>query len=507
MRKTRIIALFLLLAMSLGLFASCDGDSGVVNDGGDRVGDSWEGVNFKGQEVRFCISVNQYEEATFPAADIYTKGPDKAGSNEVTKAVLARNKKAEEELNVKVVYSTRNLTYDKILEDVRNIVTTGSKASPDIYNNDVNGLSWAMADGLLWNVKNPGEDVKNYFDFTKDCWYQEYIKGCTFNQNKYYIFAGDYFVDMIRMAWVVYVNHDIFARNLGNMPEWCTSIDIFYDYVGEGEWDMDMMMDIAGRVHSDSGLLGVTERTDTIVGLATNHLTHMVYPSSSGITLYYLDKENGYRPSVITDSSEFQRLAQKYTQLMEAKGVYVSAQTFEGIRDNTIHFSEGNVLFATQRLGEMESDAFRSSSIDKGLVPFPKWNKNEQDDYHTVVHNQAELGAILNTAKAYSAASALMQHLNENSKEFVHAYYEKGLKYKYNSDKNSRKMMDLVRECTDDPFSLTIGNRCEELYTGTGKLVGIDLYKSETVASTFDSEKDAYLDCMNKMIEKFNKFD
>jgi len=312
---------------------------------------------------------------------------------------------------------------------------------------------------------------------------------------------------MIRMAWVVYINHDIFTRNLNSMPEWCTSLDVFYDYVAEGEWDMDLMMDIAGRVHADSGVMGVTERNDIVVGLATNNVMNRVYPSSSGITLYYLDKENSYRPSVISDSSQFQRLAQKYTQLMEAKGVYQSDWSADGLRDNTLHFAEGNVLFVTQRLGEMESGVLRDFNASKGLVPLPKWNKNEQDYYHTVVHNQAELGAILNTAKAYSAASALMQHLNENSKEFVHAYYEKGLKYKYNSDKNSRAMMDLVRECTDDPFSLTIGNRCEELYTGTGKLSGIDLYKSDTVASTFDSEKDAYVDCMNKMIEKFNIFD
>ncbi len=507
MKKTRIIALLLLLTMLLGTFASCGGGGDVVIDGGDRVGDSWEGVDFKGQKVNLCISINEYNEATFPAADIYTKGPDKANSNEVAKAVLARNKKAETELGIEIVYSTKNLTIGEILDDIRGIVTTGSKNSPDIYNNDVSGLAYAMVDGLLWNVKDPGDDVKNYFDFTKNGWYQEYIKGCTFNQDKYYIFAGDYFIDMIRMAWVVYVNHDIFTSNLNSMPAWASTLDSFYDYVGIGDWDMDKMIDIVGRVHSDSGDLGVTERSDTVVGLATNNVMSMVYPSASGITLYYLDKENGYRPSVITDSGSFQRLAQKYVQLMASKGVYQSEWSAAGLRDNTIHFAEGNVLFITQRLGEMESGVLRDFNAAKGLVPLPKWNKNEQKDYHTVVHNQAELGAILNTAKAYSAASALMQFLNEESKDVVHAYYEKGLKYKYNDDKNARAMMDLVRECTDDPFSLTIGNRCEDLYMGGGKLAGLQLHKSDTVASTFASEKDSYIDCMNRMIEKFNQFD
>lgn len=146
-----------------------------------------------------------------------------------------------------------------------------------------------------------------------------------------------------------------------------------------------------------------------------------------------------------------------------------------------------------------------SALAAKGLVPIPKWDQDEQDDYHTVVHNQAELGCILNTAKAFSASSALMQYLNENSSKVVNAYYEKGLKYKYNDDVNARKMMDIVRDSTDDPFSLTIGRLCEELYTGASSLSGMDLRKGSTISSTFASEKDAYIDCMQKAIQKFNE--
>ena len=506
MRKARLIALFLIFSMLTCFLASCSGGGSTVEDGGDRVGDSWDGVNFKGQTVKLCISINQYDEASFPAADIYTRGPDTAGSNEVAKEVLARNKQACETLGINIEYSERDLPYNKIVEDVRSIVTTSSKNSPDIYNNDINGLSWAMLNGYFWNVKNPGEGVKNYFDFTKDGWYTEYIKGCTFNQDKYYIFAGDYFIDMIRMAWVTYVNHDIFKSNLNKMPAWCTSLDEFYSYVKEGIWDIDMMIEIAGAVHADSGVLGVTERNDTIVGLSFTHVTNIVFPSASGITLYYLDKDNGYRPCVMEDSNQYQKLALKFTELMNAKGVFQNATTIQGIKDVTLHFVEGNVLFAMQRLGEMESTALRDFSAAKGLVPIPKWNQNEQDDYHTVVHNQAELACILNTAKAYSASSALMQYLNENSEKVVHAYYEKGLKYKYNDDKNSREMMDIVRDCTDDPFSLTIGRICEELYTGTPALSGMPLNRSSTISSTFASEKDAYIDCMNKALEKFKNF-
>ena len=85
----------------------------------------------------------------------------------------------------------------------------------------------------------------------------------------------------------------------------------------------------------------------------------------------------------------------------------------------------------------------------------------------------------------------------------VYTYYEKGLKYKYNDDENARAMMDIVRETSGSPFGFEIGDLCQQLYTGTGTLKGLYIKDNDTIASTYASEKDAYNDCMKKMIEKF----
>ena len=100
-----------------------------------------------------------------------------------------------------------------------------------------------------------------------------------------------------------------------------------------------------------------------------------------------------------------------------------------------------------------------------------------------------------------------MHFIAEESDQVVHAYYEKGLKYKYNSDKNARAMMDLVRETTDSPFGFQIGVLCQSLYTGSPALKGLLIKDNATISSTFASEKDAYNDCMARMIEKFEKLD
>ncbi len=506
MRIQKILSMLLAVIMlfsALSLLASCNAGS-VVTDGGDREGDSWDGVNFEGQTVKMSISTNQCSECTFPAADIYTKGPDTAGSNEVAKEVLSRNADAERLLGINIEYVETDWHFSEVQGDIRSIVQTASKNSPDVYNNDMYGLCRAMVDGLLWNVKNPGEEVKSYFDFEADGWYHEFMKGCTFDQNKYYTFAGDYFIDMIRMAWVIYVNHDIFSANIGKMPHWCGSLNEFYEYVDAGFWDMDVLIDIIGRVHVDGGKLGYTECEDPVVGIAYNHGSDWIVSSSAQITLYYQDKEDGYKPKVMDSVDTFQKLADKYAEMMETKGAL-----YDGLAlSSTEHFLHGNALFAFSRLGEMESTQLRDFPAAKGLVPVPKWDDNQQEDYHTVVSDQIEVGAILKTARAFSAASALMQYLNENSKDVVHAYYEKGLKYKYNDDKNARAMMDIVRETTDAPFGMQIGVLCQSLYTGTGTLSGMKFLKDHKAwSSVYNSEKDAYVDCLNKMIEKFEKLD
>lgn len=92
---------------------------------------------------------------SFPAADIYTKGPDTADSNEVSKEVLARNTAAAQTLNLRIVYSTADLPYAGVLENLRSIVQTASAASPDIYNNDMYGLCRAMMDIVRQTTDSP----------------------------------------------------------------------------------------------------------------------------------------------------------------------------------------------------------------------------------------------------------------------------------------------------------------------------------------------------------------
>ena len=100
-----------------------------------------------------------------------------------------------------------------------------------------------------------------------------------------------------------------------------------------------------------------------------------------------------------------------------------------------------------------------------------------------------------------------MQYLNEESEKGVYAYYEKGLKFKYNDDKNTRMMMDIVRDTTDSPFSWQVGWACLDLYTGSPALKKLFLNNNKTISSTFAVEKDAYASCLQQVIDRCKGFE
>jgi len=515
MKLTKLLSLLLVCVFVLTpVLCSCGGDDGGVDDGGDRGADgSWDGVDFEGSTLSICVSANQDSEVTFPAADIYTKGPDAVTTEEVQKKVLARNERVATMLGLNVEYSTRDLAYSEVLDDISKLVQGAAEDAPDIYNNDMYGLTRAMVAGYLWNVKNPGTDVegnevKNYFDFTYDGWNYEYMKGMTFDQEKLYILAGDYFLDLVRMAWVLYVNVDMFNENAAALDY--EDVNHFYEYVAAGVWDYEMMRDICRKIWNDNGNeRGKTDKNDSRIGLAINHVSDGIFISATGVTTFYQDEN--YTPRVMADIGTYNLMASELRAIISGNGASnAKMETGDGIYyeqlvlSSTEYFFDGNFLFAMSVLGELESPAMRDVTFQKGLVPLPKWDEQRQERYHTMAHDQAELGAILNNAKSFGRASAYMQAVNEESKDVLHEYYEKGLKFKYSEDKGIRTMIDLVYNTIDSPFGMQLSSLITANASQT--LVGMASAATDNkVASTFGSEKQAYDSALSATLESFAK--
>lgn len=513
MNLKKWICLVLALVLSLTVLVSCNnGSQGGNTDGGDRGDDgSWDGVDFKGAEVRMAVSVNKDSECTFPAADIYTScTKDSATSGDkVQKAARERNEKVASILNLKVTYVSKDLSYGLVLEDMEKLVASGANDSVDVYNNDLYGLLRATVADYLYNVKNPGEGIKNYFDFSHDGWYTDFMNGCTLNKDKIYVFSGDYFIDMVRMAWVLYVNADMFNANSDVLNY--ADVDEFYAYVLDGQWDYDQLSNMCKMIHLDTVNRGQTDKGDARLGLAVNHVGGWIFSSSSGAAsaLYQDPATLNAKVKSADEIQDLYDMNAEYGKLYTTLGVYYE----QPVISSTQLFMNKTVLFSQSVLGELESEEFRKVEMTKGLVPIPKYDMYRQSNYHTMVHDQTEVGCILNNARDFSAASAFMQMLNEESAKVLYQYYEGSLKIKYNpaagseSESGVTDMIDLVHDTIDAPFAMMMSGVITATNSETLKSFDFDGDAKKginTVRTVYEANLEIYKKSVAERNELFN---
>ena len=507
MKLTRFICLLLACSFLVMPLWSCDGGMDDDVDGGGINADgsiNWSEVDFKGATVKFSISASQDKEVTFGPADVYLQGPDSVSTDEVLKKVVARNAKIEKDLNIEVEYDTTDLTYDKVLEDIQLKVQGSATDAPDLYNNDMYGLNRAIIAGCLMNLANPldgkGNEQTSYFNFDDEGWNYEFMQGATFDSNKVYILAGDYYLDMIRMAWVLYVNKTMFNNNASALG--AKDANEFYQYVLAGIWDYEMLTDMCSAIWKDTGKdRDKADLEDERVGLAINHIADWIFPAATGLTPFYINEDG--KAESLSDIYEYNLMGTAFRDIYKSGGTGEGIYWQQEVLSSTEAFMNGNFLFAQSVLGELESDELRNVSFEKGLVPFPKYDAGRQEEYHTMVHDQTELGAVLVTTRSFARASAFMQYANELSEDVVTEYYEFSLKFKYNEDAAIRGMIDCVYESIDIPFGMQFELIILNYGTGLTPLYEGIFYGS--LSNKFDSNKQAYKVALDKALEEFNK--
>ena len=506
MKLKRILSLFLALTFFAFPLWSCDdGVDGDDGDGGGRNEDgtvNWSEVDFKGATVKYAISVKKESGGTFVPAEQYLRGPDSATTDEVLKKVVARNAKVENDLKLNVAYD--EVDDIAVLDDIKNKVLGSSTDAPDVYTNDMSPLHYALVEGYLSNVVNPldgkGNEKASYFDFENDAWKYDFMSECTLDTSKVYVLAGDYNIDLVRMANALFVNKTMFNQNADALG--FADINAFYQYVLGGVWDFDMLADMCDAIWQDDGSeKNRPDKSDSRVGLLINHAVYFFFIPSTGIHTYYM--EDG-KPTMISDIDEMNRMGQKVRQLWEAGSPVKDGIYFEKDLNCIDLFMQGNALFAPGMLGELESDEFRNANFDKGLVPMPKYDAGRQEEYYTMVTGNAELSAILVNAPSFTRASAYLQYINEQSHDVLVEYYEFSLKFKYNDDPTIRSLIDCVYESIDSPFGMYFENVIFQYLEVENNTFNLHYAISKNMLSSFyETWRDPYKRALERALEDF----
>ena len=383
--------------------------------------------------------------------------------------------------------------------------------APDVVDNDIYGLTRAMLNGYLWNVKNPGKDWKgndvySYFDFSHEGWYTEYMSGASLDPEKLYLLAGDANVDILRYAWVLFTNVDRFNEtyrdtDYGTYEDFCM-------YITEAnEFYYEDMITLAKIGWHDTTNRGVTDLTDEQIGVCFNNLCPRIFLFGSGLSM--VEWSGGSfgvgAPSVVKPGSEganqLASLSELYTTIFNSEGVHY----INDVLPSTTAFFNGNIILTTAMLGEMESSQMRGTQFERGILPCPQYNRSAPG-FRTIVHDQAEISVILNNASSFTMASAYLQFINEESADVLKEYYEKGLKFKYNESKTTREMIDFVKDHIDSPFDSVFATYicgtstvAQELY---GVIQSMASQNKNAFASTFNANQGSYQASLEAILEK-----
>ena len=163
-------------------------------------------------------------------------------------------------------------------------------------------------------------------------------------------------------------------------------------------------------------------------------------------------------------------------------------------------FEEGRGLF----LGEVMQLVFRlrTMDIDFGLIPFPKYDSNQQN-YGHFVHQTTALLSIPVSTKDYVKIGAFVEAMAyESMYTLTPAYYETALNGKYFRDPESSEMLDIILQSR----TFDLGSTHMFDWGGIGSVfTGLLSKGSNAYASTYQKKIKAAKTKLSKEIAKILK--
>lgn len=497
----KIFSLIILLALLLSLFAACKSDN--ISDNSNISGDeslnetSKEQDDFHLQKKNFgdvTIRVLTTNSTDYGKCEI---APEEINSEPVNDASFNRAKLIQEEYGITVEQVEKNSS-DSLNDIVRNQVETGLDEY-QVISAAIYYLSPLSVEGMFYDLSNIQSN--NYIDFKQPYWDQAIQKDLSLMGSIYYA-TGDIVVTDDEATWAVYFNKDI-ANEAHIMDAY--DYNTIYDLVEDGAWTLDTMHEMAKNATiqvSDTGLVFGTGSQDTW-GLLCQ--CYDSYAFTAGCGECYIENDGSNLRISIGDESNVRAFDKVFNIMMDTSAVGVAeiAGKAAGVStyydDQTQIFANGKALFMPNRIGIVQNASMREAKIHYGLLPMPKFSK-EQDSYastETVYWCTALSIPLSNTEKFDATCYALELLAYLGQKYVTPEFYDRTLKNKRFEDDESVNMLDMIfRNRTYDMGA--VFNFGEMLYFYTNQVVS----QQNTHMSTLEKNIAAYQNAIDLFLDQ-----
>lgn len=459
-------------------------------------------------ELLFMMTNNSNKQSLPSTQKRYLAGEDPDAIQEIDSMVADRNAMAAIETNINVTYDYYEdvdefgwgQTIEKMLTDVR----SNSANIPDMYCNFQYDLLCASIKGTFANLKSHNYNYQgaNYFEFLEDGWYQEYdadgysvgymyeyMQSNTLNEDKMYILASDYFVDLVRAFFVMPVHIGILEAN--GMPitgdldgDGKFTVDDFYEEVRQNKWTYNKLIAYSSKVYSDTNNDGVKNLGDMLGTAFTSGTCTVGIMYTTNIEVIEWNNEDGIY-QYPTESPELYTLFDSIKNLVAQSGIVYDNKKVDNVEAHLRirkEFVENRMLFGSIiMLGSLEYTGYQQLKDAEGfgVVPVPLYHEVEEgsnESYLTSIHNAGSLGAISAATKKFAECTAFLNYQSEyrgleddiDSNDILTQYYDYKLQYDVADGSAGtvemlRYIRSNVRSAFDKCYEDAIGNyfNCE----------------------------------------------
>ena len=416
---------------------------------------------------------------------------DEGETELVNQAVYERNLEVEERFGIDIEMMDipgNYAVHEDFVNTFRNSILSNSGAFDLIMNQQSTMANPELID-LFYNFY----DIPYVKDNLDAPYYYQSVNDTATIDGKLYYLLGDYSLSYWESIYVLYFNKKMAENyNIGDI----------YSIVKDGNWTFDKMLEMSKGVWTDlNGDLYpgeedsfgyVTEITNSTDAFVAHFDIPLAHRDESGSIVF--DVDQGKMVNILEKFIEFKNTDDTWM-------AYLSSSV--SLDENPVDkiFREGRSLFYHAMLYRAKS--FRGMETDFGIVPYPKWNE-DQEGYYTHAQDGFSVAVAPIDIPDPEMTGAVLDVLSALSNKLViPSYYDMALKDKYSRDDESGEMLDIIRE----GFVLDFGYFYQSAI-GSGSVFRNLINQDNTnFASFYAINKKGYERNLKKLLDAYEKME
>ena len=428
-----------------------------------------QGITFDNGGTPYNYRILSYDPNNeWSVRDMYA---EELNEDPINDSVFTRNKAVEELLKIEISEVAASNAY----ELARKSIASGLDEYDLIVIPSASQMALAQ-NGYLYRL-----DEMEYLDPTKPWWDNNSYESLSI-ANTHYLIVGDLQI-MDKDATVVQFFNKKMIEDYG--------LENPFDLVKSGEWTIEKQLEMIKVVTDDTNGDGEYTKDDTF-GMVANRFAPLAFFYGFGERI--VTKNSDDIPELTMNNPKMSQILNYVDEICSVNSKIALPAT-----PSVVHevFEQGRGLFIGEVL--QLAERLREMDTDFGLIPYPKFDK-EQENYYSVVHATTCMLSVPLTIEDSERNSIIMEALCAESKYTLReAYYDTSLTTKFlRYDDGSSEMLDII--FANRIYDIGYINNWGELHRDF-----VDMFKvgSKDFTSMYAKNESKAIKAIDDIVEKY----